>query len=55
MELITSVEDELVHRQVIACESACLVVGWAIDDIVAVNLLCSPILRFTIESEVEGR
>ena len=55
MQLISSVEDELVHRQVVLAESDGLVVGWTVDDIVTIDLLGSPILRGCFEGDVHTR
>ena len=55
MELITSIEDELEHWQVVLAESASLVVSWTVDDIVAIDLLGSPILRDCFDGEVQRR
>lgn len=55
MDLITSIEDELVHRQVVLAKSDGLVVGWTIDDVIAVNLLGSPILGVCFDGEVQAR
>lgn len=53
MELITSIENELVDRQVVLAESAGLVVGWTVDDIVAIDLLGSPVLGVRFHGEVQ--
>ena len=52
MELIASVEDELIDWQIVLAESTGLVVGWAVDDIVAIDLLGSPKLRVRFDGEV---
>ena len=53
MKLSASVEDELVHRQVMLAESAGQVVTWAVDDIIAIDLLGSPVLGVSLHGEID--
>lgn len=53
MELIASIEDELIHRQVVLAESAGLVIGWTVDDVIAIDLLGSPIFRVRFNGKVQ--
>ena len=55
MDLIASIEDELVHRQTVLTKSAGLIVRRTVDDIVAVNLLGSPIFGVCSDGEVQTR
>lgn len=53
VELIASIEDELIHRQVVLAESAGLVIGWTVDDVIAIDLLGSPIFRVRFNGKVQ--
>jgi hypothetical protein len=53
VDLCSSVEDEFIDRQVVLAICESLIVGRTIDDVVAIDLLRSPILRIALDGEVE--